>query len=624
MVDKNKILFVLAGLTAVTLAVFWQVNSFEFTNYDDNQYVTQNNHISTGLKWSNIIWAVTSEHSGNWHPLTGLSHMLDCQLYDLKPGLHHSVNLLFHIVNTLLLFVVLRQMTGALWQSAFVAALFALHPLHVESVAWISERKDVLSTFFWILTMAAYFNYVKNPAAGRYILTLILFVLGLMSKPMLVTLPFVLLLLDYWPLNRLQTNGAGKIKWQIYYHLIWEKIPFFVLSVVSSIITFVVQKSTGAVTAIEMLSPTVRVANAIVSYVKYITKMVWPTNLAVLYPYPVGKLPFWQVISAALLLLIITICVICFARKYRYLSVGWFWYLMTLLPVIGLVQVGSQAMADRYTYVPLTGLFIIIAWGADDLLTGWKYRRIILSLSSVVIISALSVCTWLQTDYWRNSKNLLERAIKVTMGNYIAYNNLGAALIVQDKFDEAINPLRNAVELRPDFADAFKNLGIAYGKLGRPQEEKEAYKQAIEAYKQTVKSNPNSAAIHVRIGEILSSQGKLDEAADYLHKALKIEPHNPEALCTLGVVLGQQGKFDDAVAQFNEALRIKPDFADAHGNLGYVLLNQDKFDEAVAHLTRAVQLDPNSEKSHYYLAIALGEKGRIDRGSHALRRCRTA
>ena len=389
--EKYRICFIYLALTVTVLAVFWQVRRFEFISYDDNKYVTDNEHILSGLSGNNIKWLFTKD-IGRWHPLAGITHMLDCELFGLHAGRHHLVNLLFHIANTLLLFIVLRQMTGAVWKSAFVGALFAIHPLHVESVAWISQRKDVLSTLFLILTIAAYFRYVKNRSA-RLVCScpMLLFALGLMAKPMLITLPFVLLLLDYWPLNRFQRKIAES---KVLLRLIWEKAPFFALSIISTVLTFFIQKSIGAVRTFELIPMTIRLANAVVSYTKYIEKMIWPKHLAVFYPYPENVIPTWMTIVLALLLLAITIWIILIADRYRYLFVGWFWYIGTLAPVIGLIQVGSHAMADRYTYLSLTGLFIIIAWGADDLLQNWRYRKITLGFASVLIIFIFSICAY--------------------------------------------------------------------------------------------------------------------------------------------------------------------------------------------------------------------------------------
>lgn len=509
LVHKYQICFIYAMLIVVTFAIFWQVQSFEFTNYDDDRYVSENYHILTGLKWDNIIWVFTSEHSESWHPLTGLSHMLDCQLFGLDAGRHHLVNLLFHTANALLLFTVFRKMTGALWQSAFVATLFAVHPLHVESVAWVSERKDVLSTFFWFLTMAAYFHYVKNPKTSRYILTLVLFALGLMAKPMPVTLPFVLLLLDYWPFERFERKN--------WHHLILEKIPFFILSTISSVITFLVQKNAGTVGGIELFPLTSRVANAIISYAKYIEKMICPIDLAAYYPYN-DKFPVPMVFTVAVILITITFIVIRLGKKYKYLPIGWFWYLGTLVPVIGLVQVGDQAMADRYTYIPLTGLFIIITWVASDTLTKWKCRKIILSLFSLVIIPILSVCTWFQVGYWRDSESLYEHALQMTSENYRIYYNLGLALTKKQKFDKATVMFQRAIQLKPDSYQGYSNLGVVYTQLGR-------WTEAIEVFKQAIKLKPDYAKGHYNLGLAYLSVDDKDSALEEykILKALDVE-----------------------------------------------------------------------------------------------------
>jgi len=372
---KHKLLsqhytFLIYLLLAVsTFAVYWQVHNYDFVNYDDESYVSKNQSVKVGFTCDSIRWAFSTGHQGNWHPLTWLSHMLDCQLFGTDAGWHHLTNLLLHITNTLLLFAVLKRMTGTLWQCAFVAAVFALHPLHVESVAWISERKDVLSTLFWMLTMAAYLHYVKHPCVGRYLLTLLAFATGLMAKPMLVTLPFVLLLLDDWPLGRLQPaqtaeetyrqtlKSANYSQWQVSYRLVREKVPFFILSAVSGVVTFLVQQSGGAISSIEDASLVIRIANAFICYIKYIENMFWPSRLAIFYPHPLNTVSIWQAAVAALLLLLISILALRLTRNHKYFAVGWLWYLGTLVPVIGLIQVGDQALADRYTYIPLIGLF---------------------------------------------------------------------------------------------------------------------------------------------------------------------------------------------------------------------------------------------------------------------------
>jgi hypothetical protein len=414
----------------------------------DNSNVFIINNVQAGVTPESITWAFTATRASNWHPLTWLSHILDFQLFGLNAGWHHLINVLFHIANTLLLFFVLRGMTGALWRSGFVAALFALHPLHVESVAWVSERKDVLSTFFWILTMWGYAGYVRRPGIKRYLLVLLLFALGLMAKPMLVTLPFVLLLLDYWPLGRLQPgsslNGSRSEQRSLGLKLILEKIPLFFLSAGSSVATFMVQKSGGAVASLDSMPLSARVANALVSYVSYLGKMFWPYHLAV--PYPLrAELPGWHVAGSSALLLAITLLALRAVRRRPYLAVGWLWYLGTLVPVIGLVHIGSQAMADRYTYVPLVGIFVVIAWGISELAAGWRYRKIGLTALGSVVLAILMVTSWHQVGYWKSSVTLLERSISVNPNNPVASMNLGHALIAGGKLEQGIDQFSEAL-----------------------------------------------------------------------------------------------------------------------------------------------------------------------------------
>ena len=428
-------------MTAATLIAFWQVNHCDFINYDDPSYVTENVHIRHGITTEAIRWAFTTGYAANWHPVTWISHMLDVELFGLKPRWHHLTNLLFHLANTLLLFFVFHRITKTTWQSAFVAALFALHPLHVESVAWVAERKDVLSTFFWMLTMGAYIHYVEHPRFRSYLAVFTFLALGLMSKPMLVTLPFILLLLDYWPLQRFEQKtptqeipaeinkpisaskrkgkSSGKqtvqaivkeekpadrkYQWALVRPLLIEKIPLFALAALSSITTFIVQQKGGSVASLEGIAPGVRIANAFVSYIIYVRKVIWPDDLAVFYPHP-GLLPFWQILGAVFLLIAVTVTVILEAKRFPYLAVGWLWFTGTLVPVIGIVQVGSQALADRYTYVPLIGLFIMAAWGVPELLKNWRYRKEALAASSALILMCLLIFTWTQVGYWRKQR----------------------------------------------------------------------------------------------------------------------------------------------------------------------------------------------------------------------------
>ncbi len=450
-------------LLSVTLAVYWQIGDHQFTNYDDTLYVTDNPHVKPGLAGGSVIWAFTATEEANWHPLTWLSHMVDCQLFGLRPRGHFLTSLFLHLANVLLLFAVLKRMTGALWRSAFVSALFALHPLHVESVAWVAERKDVLSTLFWLLTMLAYARYVERPTRARYVLTLVAFTLGLMAKPMLVTLPFVLLLLDYWPLDRMAYGGKGddppkRTRKRTHSceqrlplsRLVWEKIPFFALAAISSVVTFSFQQRAGAMADMEIFPLSSRIANALVSYLRYMGKIIWPSDLAVLYPHPGTSLPLWWGAAAGLALLGLSILVVLVIRRRPYLAVGWLWYVGTLVPVIGLVQVGVQAYADRYTYVPLIGLFIMIAWGVPDLVGRWAQTRTVLAVLAATALAALTACTWIQLGYWKDSVSLFTHTLQVTTKNYVAHNNLGNALADRGEVEAAISQYTEALRIKPD------------------------------------------------------------------------------------------------------------------------------------------------------------------------------
>jgi len=539
---KSFVIFTYFVLTLGTLPVFWQVHNFGFVNYDDSDYVYENPHVLNDLTWDGIVWAFTTNHTGYWHPLTWLSLMLDCQLFGANPGWMHLVNLLLHLANTLLLFAVLRKMTGALWSSAFVAAAFAIHPMHVESVAWIAERKDVLSTLFLLLTLAAYVSYVRRRGIVRYMLTLLLFALGLLAKPMLVTLPALLLLLDYWPLGRFTAEHAesaekkNKINSAVSAvrpaaRLIVEKIPFIALSIVSSVITFLAQLGGSSLAPINALALKARIANAFLSYARYTGKLFWPRNLAVFYPFDTKSFAFWQVGMCVLLLLVISIFVIRFGRNHKYLPVGWFWFVVTLVPVIGFVQVGWQAMADRYTYISYIGLFIMIAWGLPELLSKWPQRKIALGLSMVIALIPLGICSHKQISYWNNSFTLLSHALDVTQNNYIAYFGLGVAYANLGCWQDEIEAYKQTIRIQPDYADAHFNLGVAYANLGRWQDAAEAYKQAV-----------------------------------------RIKPDYAEAHYNLGVAYTNLGRWQDAAEAYKQAIRIRPDYAEAHSNLGITYL----------------------------------------------------
>lgn len=519
-------------LVAMTGATFWSAGHHQFINLDDDLYVTENEQVKKGLTASGTGWAFSTFHSANYHPLTWLSHMLDVELFGLNPGAHHLVNVAHHALNAVLLFLVLRLMTGALWKSGMVAALFAIHPLHIESVAWIAERKDVLSTLFWFLTMAAYFRYTKRPGVGRYSLVVVAFLGGLLSKPMVITLPFVLLLLDYWPLRRFpeviySEHNIKGLRWlKRAIPLVVEKIPLFFLSAVASAVTYHVQKIGGAFAHDVHYPISIRIGNALVSCTGYIGKMLLPVRLAVFYPHPGGSLPLWKVAGSALLLASLTAIALYFSRRRPCLIVGWFWYLGTLVPVAGLVQVGWQAMADRYTYVPLTGLFIAVVWTAADLTERWKFQKEVLASVSLAVLLALGISAGTQVSYWRDSITLFGHALESTTGNYLAHYNLGVALQRGGRTNEAADHYRLALTIKPDSAKAHYNLGL-----------------------------------------ISAKQGRLDEAKRRFSEALVHMPTFAEARYNLGLACLLEGRVEEAAVHFEESLRLRPDFLKARESL---------------------------------------------------------
>jgi protein O-mannosyl-transferase len=564
-------------LVAAAVIVYAPVRHFGFLLWDDQVYVTDNVYVAQGLTWQGVRWAFTTGAGANWHPLTWLSYMLDAQLYGMNPGAYHVTNLLLHVVNSLLLFGVLYRMTAAWGRSFCVAALFAVHPLHVESVAWIAERKDVLSTLFWMLTMWAYVAYVRRPGLKRYVLVVALFGLGLMAKPMLVTLPFALLLLDIWPLKRIELAGAGG-GWLAAFReqgaglrrLVKEKLPLFVLAAISSVLTFLVQKHAGALSAIASEPLSHRLTNAAAAYLAYACKMFWPVRLAAFYP--LGKLtPVLQTSLGCLLLAGVMLLAIRVRLRCPYVLVGWLWYVGTLIPAIGLVQVGEQSMADRYTYVPLIGLFLIAAWGVPDLVAGWRYGRRALPAVAGCVTLACAATAGAQVRYWNGDIALWRHAVNVTTDNYRAHFFLGSALLAQGKLDEAMPHYSEALRLKPQFAEAWNQLGLT-----------------------------------------LMKQGKVDEATPYLAEAVRLKPQFVEAWNNLGMALMMRGKLDEAVPRFAEALRLRPDNPSTHRNLGALLLQQGKLDEAVRHLTEAVRLRANDAEAHYDLGVALMLQERLD------------
>ena len=599
--ENLHVFLICAALVLATAAVYWQVQKFEFLTLDDGDYVWQNEHVRSGLTRQGLLWACTTFHSCNWHPLTWLSLMLDCELFESEARACHTTNFLLHIANTLLLFWVLKKMTGSIWPSGFVAALFALHPLHIESVAWVSERKDVLSTFFWLLTMWAYKRYTENKALGRYILVVIFFALGLLAKPMLVTLPFVLLLLDYWPLERLHLNGAGTLRERTL-PLIVEKVPLFILAAISCGVTYFVQQSGGAVWSIPAI---LRIPNVLVSYVRYIEKMIWPTRLAIFYPYTTHSILLGQTIVAALVLLVISIRVIRSAKTYKYLPVGWLWYLGTLLPVIGLVQVGSQARADRYTYVPLIGLFIILAWGAADYAKIKNLGKKLLWIPALALLAALSIYTWKQTSYWQNSTELYEHTIAVTDGNHFAHLLLAKVLDANKETDKAIEHYQQALKLFPQGSD--RNIESRQ-RVAQLLLDKGQIDEAIIHCREILRSEPNDAVAHTKLGIALAAKNELDEAIAHYRLAIEQDPNYVNALINFGAALGAKGNLDEALTQFRHALSIDPNSAPAHYNLGFALKLQGKLDEAIEHLQQSMIIDPNDGRAEMMLKDLMKEQ----------------
>jgi tetratricopeptide (TPR) repeat protein len=579
-------------LVLTSLAVYCQVGTFEFVNYDDEWIITENPYIRDGLTRDAIVWAFTDSKFDWWHPLTWLSHMLDIELFGMSAGMHHLTNVWFHVANTLLLFAVLKRMTGATWRSGIVAALFALHPLHVESVAWVTERKDVLSTLFWLLTMLAYCRYVEKPTGSRYAVILAAFVCGLMSKPMLVTLPFVLLLLDWWPLKRL---GAVPIL-----RLIMEKLPLLVLAIISSVLTVIGQQQVSGVPDTTAYPLWPRLGNALISYVVYLRKMVWPTDLAVFYPFPTS-LPLWQVGGALVLLLAVTIWVFWLRRKQPWLGVGWLWYLGTLLPVIGLIQVGDRAMADRFTYVPLIGIFVMCAWGLPAVAGD---RRVALITATVATMVACMVTTWFQIRTWQNSVTLFEHAARVVPGSYVAHNNLGVALALRGQRERAMRQFEAALRFQPRYAPALANLGRSLEFKGHTDD-------AITLYATAIESDPSYVQAHYNLGAALLQKGEIKAAVKHLSEAVRLKPYFAAAQYHLAVAFARQGRTSDAMDGYAKALRLKPDYADAHYDLALALARQGKNADAIPHYFEAVRLNPGNPRAHYNFGVALATEQRF-------------
>ncbi|HEX7515747.1 MAG TPA: tetratricopeptide repeat protein [Chthoniobacterales bacterium] len=579
-----RIAFVCLALAVVTCAVYWPVLGSEFVNYDDSTYITENAHVLHGLNWPDVKWAFATGYAGYAHPVTWLTHQLDYQLYGAWAGGHHLTNLAIHVVNSLLLLLLFWRITRDLWPSVFVAALFAIHPLHVESVAWVAERKDVLSGLFFVLTLHAYAAYATKRQVWRYVLALCLFVLGILSKPMLVSVPCVLLLFDYWPLRRMsfQRRKRDSAVWPNIGWLILEKIPFALVAGAWSIVTFVLQKEAGVV-GHERVA--LRIANAIVSYATYLWNTFWPQNLAVFYPYPL-TLPWGIVMVSAALLVLVSVLCIARMRYSPYLIVGWFWYLGMLVPVIGLIQAGAQAHADRYTYLPQIGLWFALSWEVAELTKSWSFRRYLLSVAATIVIAVLMARTWNQTAVWHDSESLWTHALAVTSDNLVAHYNLGHVLGQQGRYDEAAQHFTEALRIEPDFFDALINMGFTLYDQGKPAE-------AISYYHRALEIEPASAKAHMQLALALVKLEKGDEALQQFYKAQELAPNDPDIRANLGLMLARQGKLSEATVQLTEALRLKPDSAEAHNNLGLVLLMAGQPEKSLPHFFTALRLKPD-------------------------------
>jgi tetratricopeptide (TPR) repeat protein len=590
---NRYVVFVCVALAVATLAVYGQTASHGFISYDDDQYVYENSTVRAGLTASNFAWAFTTFFYANWHPVTWLSHMLDCQLFGLDAGYHHLVNVGFHLASAILLLLVLWRTTRRLWLSVMVAAIFALHPVHVESVAWVSERKDVLSAFFGMMALWLYVRYVESPTARRYLWVTLVFALGLMAKPMLVTFPFVLLLLDYWPLGRLKYPPA----WPAFCSLLWEKVPLLALAAIDSMLTFDAQRSFGAVVALERLPFSARLANVAVAYVTYLGKAVWPVDLAVLYP--IHGAPAETVALAALLMLAVTAGAMWAARRNPYILVGWLWYVGMLVPVIGLVQVGAQSMADRYTYMPFVGLSIAAVWGTADLVRNQPVLQKSAAGIAMLAVVALAAMAYRQTAYWKGSEELFAHTLAVTEGNRIIHNNLGVVLSGEGKREEALAQFQRALAIDPDYASAHANLGHEWLKAGR-------FDKALPELNAALRLEPTLAGAHADLGVLLAAGGRMEQARGHLEEALHLATADPDSHNDLCYVLGRLGRTEEAMAHCREALRLKPDFPDAHYNLGNAFAAQGKKTEAQAEFSEVLAANP----SHAGARMALDNLGK--------------
>lgn len=643
-IAKKRFFLLCLPLFLATLIAYEPLRHNDFVRLDDDYYVTGNPQVLNGLTKEGLAWAFTDmSYTANWHPLTWISHMVDVELFGTVPFWHHLVNLLYHIANTLLLFWIFYRMTGALWPSFFVAALFALHPLHVESVAWVSERKDVLSGFLGILTIIVYRFYAAKPGVLKYLAVVFLFVLGLLSKPMLVTLPFILLLLDLWPLRRFNSSKPGRGFWMLFA----EKIPLLLLSAGSSVITFLAQRQAGAMIRGQHHSLIIRLENAAVSYIGYILKLVYPVRLAVLYPHPGDTLPLWKPIASASALLLITLVILLFLAKNPYLFVGWFWYLGSLVPVIGLVQVGTQAMADRYMYLPAIGLFILLAWGLEKLVGRLKYLNTALVMAGFGVLFILVLATRNQVALWKDSLTLFGHTLDVTVteNNFVIHNNYACALHRAGQLDLAADNFREALALKPDYVIAHNNYGMllrdqgklkeavthwekalefeprhpnAHANLGVSRMTQGDFDRAIEHFQIVLQVNPDFPNIHFLLGMLYFQTGKLDLAEENFKQALARQPGNTAAMNRLAIVFIQQGRMEEALNTWKRILEIEPDFLPTRLNLASALAQNGHYTQAIEHYTYALRIEPRQPEVLSELAASYASSGQFEKAIEAI------
>lgn len=598
-------LWLALGLGVLTLGAYWQVTGHGYVNYDDQVYILENPHIRDGFTWEAWGWLWTTVRGGNWHPLVWVSILVDVELYGVEgAGGHHLSNVILHLASTWLLLVALVRMTRQPWPSALVAALFALHPLHVESVAWAAERKDTLSGFFWMLTLLLYVWYARQPRPGRYALVTAAFICGLLSKSLLVTLPCALLLLDVWPLRRLalpgqaEWSGAARY-WRRYRGIVLEKLPWLGLSLGLAVVTVLAQRDVGAMADRSAIGLGVRLANALVAYVAYLAKTFWPAGLQVFYPHPLDTLPVWQVAGAVVVLAAITWLAWHWRERFPYLGVGWLWYLGTLVPMIGIVQVGEQAMADRYTYIPLIGIFMAGAWGLRQVVDRQKQVAVIVA---ALLVLVCTVRTWQQVQHWESTETLFRHALTVNPDNYLAHGNLAAALAKRDEYQAAIGHFEEVLRIKPGNAGALSGLGAALYKLGQEDE-------AIALYQQVLQRRPNHAETHVNYGTALLNRGQFADALVHYEAALPAEADNPIVHYGLAESKKELGRAGEAMVHIRRALALDPDYAEAYNTLGILLRRQNQLAEAETAYRRAIELNPEQGEVYHNLALLAEQHG---------------